>query len=143
MLKSVTIFTRIVTIFSFVTILLEPSPFWLKPSRLCRRQVGRRYVHHLAEPAFSRVQFFPSCPIFPPADWGEKLDTRGKIGHENRSACEAWGGLNNFKMSAPRAGFGHFEFAKSYVILYIITCYYIMCHSGFQNVRPKGRVRTF
>ena len=32
MLKSVTIFYRIVAIFCFATIWLEPSPFWLKPS---------------------------------------------------------------------------------------------------------------
>ena len=64
---------------------------------------------------------------FPPicGEGGEKLDTRGKIGHENRSACEAWGWLNNFKMSAPRAAFGHFEIIAnrvvvSYVILYVI-----------------------
>ena len=56
------------------------------------------------------------------------MDTRGKIGHDNRSACEAWGGLNNFKMSAPRAAFGHFEIIAhravvSYVILYVtISC---------------------
>ena len=43
-------------------------------------------------------------------------------------ACESWGGLSNFKMSAPRAGFGHFEFAKSYAILYIIIYYYMLLY---------------
>ena len=67
--------------------------------------------------------------IFPPicGEGGEKLDTRGKIGHENRSACEAWGGLNNFKMSAPRAAFGHFEIiAHRAKVSYVVICYYII-----------------